>query len=293
MKILFIGSVEFSAAALIKLIDMGASIVGVCTSKKSTFNSDHVNLTSIADLAEIPVFETADINNLDALNWIRSRNPDIIFCFGWSQIIRAPLLAIPPRGVIGFHPAALPANRGRHPLIWALVLGLQETASTFFLMDQGADSGDILSQEIVPIFTSDDARSLYNKITTIAMGQIADFLPSLIEGDFTLKPQNHSIANKWRLRSELDGEIDWRMTAKSICNLIRGLAKPYPGAHFKYGENKIKVWSAEVIRDENINIEPGKILAIDQRGFLVKAGEHSVRLIKTEPQLRLNVGDYL
>ena len=49
--------------------------------------------------------------------------------------------------VIGFHLAAMPANRGRHPIIWALVLGLQETASTFFFMDEGADSGDIISQE--------------------------------------------------------------------------------------------------------------------------------------------------
>jgi len=63
------------------------------------------------------------------------------------QINPKESLDLPHLGVIDFHPAALPANRGRHPIIWALVLGLQETASTFFFMDEGADSGDIISQE--------------------------------------------------------------------------------------------------------------------------------------------------
>ena len=66
-------------------------------------------------------------------------------------------MAIPPRGVIGYHPAALPANRGRHPIIWALVLGLSEIASTFFRMDTGADTGPIIDQEPVPIDDDDDA----------------------------------------------------------------------------------------------------------------------------------------
>ena len=57
------------------------------------------------------------------------------------------ILDLAPLGIIGFHPAALPRNRGRHPIVWALVLGLEETASTFFFMDKGADTGDILSQE--------------------------------------------------------------------------------------------------------------------------------------------------
>jgi methionyl-tRNA formyltransferase len=63
------------------------------------------------------------------------------FCLGWSNLLKAEILKAAPLGVIGFHPAALPANRGRHPLIWALGLGLDETATTFFFMDKGADRG--------------------------------------------------------------------------------------------------------------------------------------------------------
>ena len=65
-------------------------------------------------------------------------------------------------GVLGYHPTKLPANRGRHPLIWSLVLGLKQSASTFFFLDQDADSGDIISQKDFEILNTDDALALYN-----------------------------------------------------------------------------------------------------------------------------------
>lgn len=132
MKILFIGAVSFSAKALRELITMNANIIGVCTLEESEFNSDHEDLRPIAEQAGIPVLYSPKINSAKSLAWIRNLKPDVIFCFGWSHLIKLPLLTLPPQGVIGFHPAALPANRGRHPLIWALILGLKETASTFF-----------------------------------------------------------------------------------------------------------------------------------------------------------------
>ena len=146
MRILFIGAVEFSAQMLHELIETSANIVGVCTQAESRVNSDHVDLAPLAKTMCIPVRYIQDINDSDTLAWIRVCAPDVIFCFGWSRLIQKPLLSIPKLGVIGFHPAALPANRGRHPLVWPLALGLNETASTFFFMDEGADSGDILSQ---------------------------------------------------------------------------------------------------------------------------------------------------
>ena len=82
-------------------------------------------------------------------------------------------------GVLGFHPTKLPQNRGRHPIIWSLALGLKKSASTFFFMDEGADSGKILSQKNFEILDSDDAQSLYDKFVNIALLQIENFLPQL------------------------------------------------------------------------------------------------------------------
>ena len=160
MKILFIGTVEFSYKALKKLIELNAEIVGVCTKKKSDFNSDFVDLTSLCKNAIIPFKYIDDINSNENIDWIRSLSPDIIFCFGWSNLIKKDLLSLPKMGVVGYHPALLPKNRGRHPLIWALALGLNVSGSTFFFMTEGADDGDILSQEKVKILYEDDAKSL-------------------------------------------------------------------------------------------------------------------------------------
>ena len=293
MKVLFVGAVRFSACALQELIAMQTDIVGVCTISQSAINSDHVDLSPIAERAGIPVRLTANINDSDTLAWILGLNPDIIFCFGWSQIIKESLLKMPPMGIVGFHPALLPSNRGRHPLIWALVLGLIETASTFFFMDEGADSGDILSQEPVAIQKTDDARSLYERITRVAISQIRDFVPRLTNKTYERYPQDHQKANIWRKRGLADGIIDWRMAAESIHNLVRGLTHPYVGAHFIHRECTVKVWKTEVEHSAPLNLEPGRVLGINSNGILVKAGVGAIRLCETTPEINMNTGDYL
>jgi len=157
MRIAFIGAVMFSDKVLAHLIAMNAQVVGVCTLETSAANTDHVDLTPRAAAAGIPTRYTPDINSPGTLAWVAALKPDVIFCFGWSRLIKRQMLDLAPLGVVGFHPAALPMNRGRHPLIWALVLGLTETASTFFFLDERADSGDILSQATVPIAAVDTA----------------------------------------------------------------------------------------------------------------------------------------
>jgi len=130
------------------------------------------------------------------------------------------LLNIAPLGVVGYHPAALPANRGRHPIIWALALDLNETASTFFFMDEGADRNDILSQRKVIIDGAGAAASLYEKITLCALNQIQTFVSRLESGRYQRVAQDRTQNNVWRKRKQKDGQIDWRMSAKVIRNLV-------------------------------------------------------------------------
>ena len=294
MKILFIGSVQFSKKALLQSIKSSAEVVGVCTLSESSFNSDHCNLSPIAESYEIPVHYVEDINSSKTLNWIKDKKPDVIFCFGWSRLLKKKILNIPPLGVVGFHPALLPQNRGRHPIIWALALGLSETGSTFFFMDEGADSGDILSQEKISIVPQDNAGSLYQKVTNTALGQIKKFIPMLKTGNFERLKQNHSKSNYWRKRGIEDGKIDWRMSAQTVKNLVRALTKPYPGAHFTREGKEMKVWKVEVLKDENHeHIEPGKVLKIEGTNVVVKCGVDSVLLDDNENKFNLNVGDYL
>ena len=293
MKIVFIGAVTFSEKTLEKLIALKADIAGVCTLKKSSFNADHVDLTQLCMKHNILVRYTTDINSDENISWIKTLVPDVIFCFGWSRLLKTDLLNLAPLGVLGYHPAALPANRGRHPLIWALILGLNETASTFFFMDDGADSGDIVSQYPIKISENDNAGTLYKRITETALEQIDEFLPTLQSGDCNKIKQDHSKSNTWRKRDKNDGKIDWRMSAITIHNLVRGLTKPYIGAHIKYKDEIIKVWETKVIRGGEENIEPGKVILVDNNGIVVKTGENAIRLKKTEPVLDIGPGSYL
>ncbi len=293
MRIVFIGAVEFSSRTLNHMLSVGAEIVGVCTLQESKFNADHVDLRSVSESYGLPCLYVEDINSVETLNWIRDKAPDVICCFGWSKLLKRGLLELAPLGVIGFHPAALPANRGRHPLIWALVLGLEKTASTFFFMDAGADSGDILSQREIAIDEEDDAGSLYDKVTRVALTQIEEFLPLLASGAFQRKRQQESLANTWRKRGAADGKIDWRMSARCIARLVRGLAKPYVGAHFEVDGREIKVWKVAVVGDAPNNIEPGKIYREIASKPVVKCGEDAVCLLVTEPLFKPDIGGYL
>lgn len=293
MKILLIGTVKFSEIVFKQLIQMKADITGICTSRKSNFNSDHVSLKKVAEKHHIPCLETNDINSDYSVSWIKKRDPSIIFCFGWSRIVGDEILNIPKLGVIGFHPALLPFNRGRHPIIWALVLGLKETASTFFLMDKKPDTGDVISQERVPIFFEDDANILYKRISNTATKQLRNIIPKLESGDIKKIKQSNVSGNFWRKRNFADGQIDWRMSAENIYNLVRGLSKPYVGAHFYFDDNIIKVWSTKIELNVPKNLEPGKVLDVNRGKILVKTGDFGLWLIKFNPYIITKPGKYL
>ena len=293
MKILFIGTVEFSYKALKKLIELNAEIVGVCTKNKSDFNSDFADLTPLCKQADVPIKYLDDVNSSQNIEWVRGLSPDIIFCFGWSNLIKKDLLGLPKMGVVGYHPALLPKNRGRHPLIWALALGLNISGSTFFFMTEGADDGDIMSQEKVEILYEDDAKSLYDKVSNIALRQIETFLPKLQNNSFETIKQKNDLANVWRKRGKVDGRIDFRMTSRAIYNLVRALTKPYVGAHVEYNGQDISIWKVEEVEFDQNNIEFGKVLENNGKSFIVKTYDKAIRIIDHDFKELPKVGEYL
>lgn len=293
MKIVFIGTVEFSKKALQKLVDIDAELVGVCTKEKSSFNSDFADLTPICKENKIPFNFVEDINSKESINWIKDLNPDIIFCFGWSSLIKNELLSLAPMGVVGYHPAKLPQNRGRHPIIWALALGLKRSASSFFFMDDKADSGDIISQKEFEILDSDDAKTLYDKIIQLALIQIEDFVPQLKDNTYTRIKQDQALSNVWRKRNKADGKIDFRMSSKAIYNLVRALTKPYVGAHIEYKEKDISIWKVKIIENNDINIESGKVIESSKEKLIIKTYDAAIEILEHEFKEVPKVGEYL
>lgn len=293
MRILLIGCVQSSAYLLRKLIAAGRTPVGVVTRSASGFNADFVDLAPICKSAGIPYRYVTDVNDEESVAFIRRCKPDMIYCFGWSQLVKGDVLRISPMGCVGFHPAALPNNRGRHPLIWSLALGLTETASSFFMMEETADTGALISQERLPIAYEDDAASLYDKILRTAGEQVIAFTEAFERGTLTATPQTET-GNIWRKRGVLDGQIDWRMSSRAIYNLVRALTRPYPGAHFLKDGQMVKVWRVEETGIEGpANIECGKILAVRSlTEFDVKVYGSVLRVVECDP-VSLKEGDYL
>lgn len=295
MRVFFIGTVIFSEEILKHILTLKhVEIVGIATKEISTFNNDFRDLSPIAIQNNIPFQYVKNINDEEVLEWIKSLNPDIIFCFGWSNLIKEKLLNLTPKGVIGYHPAKLPLNRGRHPIIWALVLGLKETASTFFKMDEGADTGDILSQEVIQISDTDDSLSIYNKLLEVSKMQVSDFVIELSENNVNWIVQDKNEGNNWRKRSRKDGLIDFRMTSQSIFNLVRALNKPYPGAEIFYNEKLYQVWKVKPIyMNDYENIEPGKVLSSTNHSIIVKTGDSAIEIIDHAFDQLPQVGEYI
>lgn len=293
LKICFIGAVEFSKSALLQLIDMDADLCGVISNTHNKINSDYANLEEICKYNDIPFLDTADLNSVTTYSWIKNKKPDVIFCFGWSQLLKKNIMELAQMGVVGFHPSLLPHNRGRHPIIWALTLGLEKTGSTFFFMDEGADSGDILSQREVLIDYEDDAKSLYKKVTTVALMQIKEFVPLLENGEFTRTVQSDLEANVWRKRGVDDGRIDFRMSSRAIYNQVRALTSPYVGAHLEFKGCDIKIWRVEEHICGLQNIESGKVLDVFENNILVKTHDGAVLLVHHDFEVLPNKGDYL
>ena len=294
MKIIFIGCAKSSFVLLNHCLKLNLNIIGICTKNKS-WNNDFVDLNKKFKTKKIDTIYSNNINSLKTINWFKKKKPDLIFCFGWSEILKKKIISVPRYGVIGFHPTYLPENRGRHPIIWAIVLGLKFTASTYFkVINEKPDVGPIISQKKITISKNENSFSLYNKILKSAKNQIQDVVKAITNKK---KFSNKKIkSNYWRKRTFEDGNIDWRMPAENINNLVRSLQKPYGYAHFVSKKKVIKIYKTKVLNNSEYNkkkYEPGKIIKFNKSFFDVKCGIGIIRVFKTSKKINFYKVRYL
>lgn len=293
MRVVLIGEVRFSLAMLREINESPVDVAAVITRAHSPGDSDKVDLMPFANEIGVPCRVVKSINNAETVAWLSSLRPDAMFCLGWSEILREEVLNICPGKIIGYHPSNLPRHRGRHPIIWSLVLGLRKTASTFFFMDEGTDSGDIISQEPVPIGENDYASDLYGKVVDVARMQVREICDGLVKNRLIGIPQDPNRATYWRKRNADDGVIDWRMSSHAIRNLVRALADPYPGATFLVRDDKLVCREARVIPNNANDVEPGKILSVSDSSLVVKTADGAVELSRLSAAPGVREGDYI
>ena len=287
-RIVFITCISWGKSCLQKTIASNyGEVVAIFTTSSPEKAAGYEPLDEIADKNGIPLYIIKNIN--DEEEKIRNFRPDWIFVLGWSQILSNELLSIPREGAIGGHPTLLPKNRGRAPLTWAIIKGLDKTGFTFFYLAESVDNGDIIAQQEIKINPHDTVANLLNRVNVTSSSLLEKVLPDLLSGKIVGIKQDPKEATYWPKRTPNDGIIDWNKTTKELYAWIRALSKPYPGAFTFYKGEKIKIWKVHPAKKKG---NPGEIIE-NRKGFIVVGTrDGSLRIEEMEPKVKVNLQDY-
>ena len=288
MKFIVLGTSDFTLACTRALIKCNVTVSALISLPEEGRPLNSADIASFAKKSNVNYMEFNDINSAESLKYIYEKSPDYIFS-SWPKLINNDVLAIPKYFVIGTHPTELPRNRGRHPLHWIIDLGIMKTSLSFFVMDKGVDSGDILLQLPILIDEQDSIVDINAKVIRSAEYGVQKLIPSLSDIDASsVQKQDHKSASYWRKRSPFDVVIDFRMPAKNILRTIRSYIPPYPSAKIVFCSCIIKIIDGNIIQKSVSQysleqMEPGKILSKDQCSLTVKSGDDIIHLISDGP----------
>jgi len=220
----------------------------------------------------VPVLPVADVNTPDVVDAIARHEPELIVVVGWTRLIRRPLLAVPPRGCVGFHASLLPENRGRAPVNWAILRGEKVTGNTMMMLDPGTDTGDIIDQRAIAIGLDDTCATVYERVGRAGADMLRQHLPALLTGTAPRRPQYGPSGPPLPRRTPEMGVLDWSWSAAQVHDWVRALTCPYPGAFTALSGRRVMVWRTRPPVGGGSGA-PGTVLAFeDEAGIRVATG---------------------
>lgn len=279
LNIAVIGCTIITEKLINVLIKNKFNIYLIITKKNDKLNSDFVDLKK--KIRGIKIIEDRKLEKKSTQVLFKKFKINLIFCAGWSHIIKNKILNIKNINFVGHHPTYLPENKGKHPIIWSRFIGLSNFGSTFFLMDKKIDSGKILNRKKIKINNNDNSKKMFNKLFNTISSQIPHICKN-INKLTNLNENKNKKGNYWRKRYFIDGKIDFRMSAISIQRLIQALDKPYPGAHIEFKGKNFKVFKSQVYKFSNKNILPGTILKKKKFSLVVKCYENVIEVFNKD-----------
>ena len=284
--IVFVGAHMESHAPFLHLIRCGYQISGLVTLDPASLQktSGGVDLTSVAEAALIPVLRINNINEPSCIAWIREKAPDLLLVVGWTQLVKDELLRVPKVACLGFHASLLPKYRGRAPVNWAIIRGETMTGNTMILLEPEADTGDIVAQKNIEITDEDDCRTIYEKVALTEVLMLEEVLPMIQQGVLPRRKQDDSQATVMPKRRPEDGRIDWGRSTRDVCNWIRALTLPYPGAFSVLGRQKVWIWAAHADRRTLVrdNHKPGEVTRDAEGWPLVATADGWIRILEAQ-----------
>ena len=300
MKIVFMGTPDFSLQPLKSLVEVGHDVSLVLTREDKKRNRGELSPTPVKELAQelnIPVLTPSKMKDEALIERLKSENADFFVVVAYGKILPKEILDIPKLGCINIHASLLPEYRGAAPIQWSIIDGKKKTGITTILMDEGLDTGDILKQYELPITDDETGGSLFDKLAILGGEAIVDTIANF--ESITPTPQGNATTEYAKMISKQMGEIDFNKSATEIERLIRGM-NPWPSAYTKYEGKVLKIWEAKVSENiselPNINLSEnyGKIYSFNKDIFIIcNNSVLKVLSLQLEGKKRMSAKDFL
>ena len=300
MKIVFMGTPDFSLQPLKSLVKAGYDVSLVLTREDKKRNRGELSPTPVKELAQelnIPVITPSKMKDEALIERLKSENADFFVVVAYGKILPKEILDIPKLGCINIHASLLPEYRGAAPIQWSIIDGKKKTGISTMLMDEGLDTGDILKQYELTIADDETGGSLFDKLAILGGEAIVDTIANF--ESITPTPQGEATTEYAKMISKQMGEIDFNKSATEIERLIRGM-NPWPSAYTKYEGKVLKIWEAKVSENiselPNINLSEnyGKIYSINKDIFIIcNNSVLKVLSLQLEGKKRMSAKDFL
>lgn len=299
MKIVFMGTPDFSVGALEALVAAGHEVTAVVTQPdKAKGRSGQMQFPPVKECAlkyNIPVLQPVKIRQPESMEELKKYEADVFVVAAFGQILSREILELPRFGCINIHASLLPKYRGASPINWCIINGEKETGVTIMQMNDGVDEGDILTQVTVPIAEDETAESLFGKLSKAGAELLVDTLPKLERGEITPVKQNDAESSHTKMMKKSLGEIDWTRSAVEIERLVRGL-NSWPSAYTYINGKSVKLWRCEVAdRDFAGADRAGELLRVTKDTVEVACGMGILRIceLQLEGKKRMDIKAFL
>lgn len=288
MRLIFMGSAPLACGALEALLTEGRhEVAGVVTQpdrpKGRRLELGACPAKEYALTRGLPVVTPEKVNAPEAIAVLGDWRPDLIVVVAYGQILRPALLTLAPRGCVNVHASLLPRYRGAAPIAWAIARGETVTGVTTMYLNERMDAGDVIDQEAVPIEPDETAGDLQVRLAVIGGRLLTRTLAAIEAGTATRRPQEESLATYAPKLSKTDGRIDWRLTAREICDRIRAF-DPWPGSCCEFPSGPgllLRIERAERVEGAG-PVEPGRIVGAGG-DLVIQAGAGAIRCLRVRP----------
>tara|TARA_Y100000588_G_scaffold277053_2_gene293512 strand:+ start:2099 stop:3007 length:909 start_codon:yes stop_codon:yes gene_type:complete len=261
MRIVVFGQAAFGLDVFNALREADEEIVGVSTPRPGSRPDP---LFEAATDANIPVIATPELRKKESFEQYLDWKPELLVFAFVTDIVRKRVLDAATHGAIQYHPSLLPKHRGIASMNWPIISGAAKTGLTIFWVDEGIDTGPILSQQEFEIDPQESMGSLYfKKLYPAGVQALADGVRLVREGNAPRIEQDHELASYEPPCGPEHAEIDFQKPAQVVFNLIRG-CDPQPGASARGDDGQLyKLFDASY-RPATPEEDPGTIIAVNE-----------------------------